>query len=57
MLNLRRAFEYSELQNDALNVVLKIGKEQYGIQFSKKLVPGGKRLSHNAYVIINRMPV
>ena len=28
---LRKALEYSELRNEALNEVLKIGKEKYGI--------------------------
>lgn len=33
---LRKALEYSELRNEALNEVLKIGKEQYGIDLLKK---------------------
>lgn len=33
---LRRALEYSELRNEALNEVLKIGREQYGIDLLKK---------------------
>ena len=38
---LRKALEYSELRNEALNEVLKIGKEQYGIDLLKKA--GAKR--------------
>ena len=33
---LRKALEYSELRNEALSEVLKIGKEQYGIDLLKK---------------------
>lgn len=33
---LRKALEYSELRNEALNEVLKIGKEKYGIDLLKK---------------------
>ena len=33
---LRKAREYSELRNEALNEVLKIGREQYGIDLLKK---------------------
>ena len=33
---LRKALEYSELRNEALNEVLKIGWEQYGIDLLKK---------------------
>ena len=33
---LRKALEYSELRNEALNEVLKIGREQYGIDLLKK---------------------
>ena len=33
---LRKALEYSELRNEALNEVLKIGREQYGIDGLKK---------------------
>lgn len=35
--NLRKALIYSELRNEALNEVLKIGKEQYGIDLLKKV--------------------
>lgn len=35
-VRLRKALEYSELRNEALNEVLKIGKEQYGIDLLKK---------------------
>ena len=34
--NLRKALAYSELRNEALHEVLKIGKEQYGIDLLKK---------------------
>ena len=33
---LRKALSYSELRNEALNEVLKIGREQYGIDLLKK---------------------
>ena len=33
---LRKALEYSELRNEALNEVLKIGRDQYGIDLLKK---------------------
>ncbi|MCF2579709.1 transposase [Prevotella stercorea] len=33
---LRKALEYSELRNEALNEALKIGREQYGIDLLKK---------------------
>ena len=33
---LRKALEYSELRNEALNEVLKIGREHYGIDLLKK---------------------
>lgn len=36
ILRLRKALEYSELRNEALNEVLKIGKDQYGIDLLKK---------------------
>ena len=35
-VRLRKALEYSELRNEALKEVLKIGKEQYGIDLLKK---------------------
>ena len=34
---LRKALEYSELRNEALNTVLKIGREQYGVDLLKKV--------------------
>ena len=34
---LRKALEYSELRNDALNTVLRIGREQYGVDLLKKV--------------------
>ena len=34
--NLRKALAYSELRNEALHEVLKIGKEQYGLDLLKK---------------------
>ena len=33
---LRKALEYSELRNEALSEVLKIGRERYGIDLLKK---------------------
>ncbi len=33
---LRKALEYSELRNDALQEVLKIGREEYGLDLLKK---------------------
>ena len=33
---LRKALEYSELRNEALNEVLRIGREEYGIDLLKK---------------------
>ena len=35
-LRLRKALSYSELRNEALQEVLKIGREQYGIDLLKK---------------------
>ena len=35
--NLRKALAYSELRNEALNEVLNIGREQYGIDLLKKV--------------------
>ena len=35
-VRLRKALEYSELRNEALHEVLKIGREQYGIDLLKK---------------------
>ena len=35
--NLRKALAYSELRNEALNEMLKIGREQYGIDLLKKV--------------------
>ena len=36
ILHLRKALRYSELRNEALNEVLKIGKQEYGIDLLKK---------------------
>ena len=36
ILHLRKALQYSELRNEALNEVLKIGKQEYGIDLLKK---------------------
>ena len=36
-LRLRKALSYSELRNEALTEVLKIGREQYGIDLQKKV--------------------
>ena len=33
---LRKALAYSELRNEALSTILKIGREQYGIDLLKK---------------------
>ena len=33
---MRQALEYSELRNEALNEVLKIGREEYGVDLLKK---------------------
>jgi hypothetical protein len=33
---LRKALEYSELRNEALSELLKIGREEYGIDLLKK---------------------
>lgn len=41
ILRLRKALEYSELRNEALNEVIKIGKEQLGLDLLKKA--GAKR--------------
>ena len=41
ILRLRQALEYSELRNEALNEVLKIGREEYGVDLLKKA--GAKR--------------
>ena len=35
-IRLRKALSYSELRNEALNEVLKIGRERYGIDLLKK---------------------
>lgn len=35
--NLRKALAYSELRNEALHEVLKIGKEKYGVDLLKKV--------------------
>ena len=36
IMRLRKALEYSELRNEALNEVLKIGREEYGVDLLKK---------------------
>ena len=36
IIRLRKALEYSELRNEALNEVLKIGREQFGVDLLKK---------------------
>ena len=36
-IRLRKALKYSELRNDALNTVLRIGREQYGVDLLKKV--------------------
>lgn len=35
--NLRKALQYAELRNEALQEVLKIGKEEYGVDLLKKV--------------------
>ena len=45
---LRKALEYSELRNEALHEVLKIGREQYGIDLLKKLAPSSRQPSAQA---------
>lgn len=35
--NLRKALQYAELRNEALQEVLKIGKEEYGMDLLKKV--------------------
>ena len=37
IMRLRKALEYSELRNEALHEVLKIGREQFGIDLLKKV--------------------
>lgn len=41
--NLRKALQYSELRNEALQELLKIGKEEYGIDLLKKLAPSSRQ--------------
>ena len=36
ILRLRKALEYSELRNEALHELIKIGHEEYGIDLLKK---------------------
>ena len=36
IIRLHKALEYSELRNEALNEVLKIGREQFGVDLLKK---------------------
>lgn len=45
VVRLRKALSYSELRNVALHEVLKIGKEQYGVDLLKKLVPSSRQPS------------
>ena len=37
IMRLRKALEYSEIRNEALHEVLKIGREQFGIDLLKKV--------------------
>ena len=37
IMRLRKALEYSELRNEALHEVLKIGREEFGIDLLKKV--------------------
>lgn len=39
--NLRKALAYSELRNEALNEVLKIGREQYGVTIQRICIAKG----------------
>lgn len=57
ILRLRQALEYSELRNEALNEVLKIGREEYGVDLLKKLAPSSKQPSSQASQDLHRMPV
>lgn len=41
IMRLRKALEYSELRNEALHEVLKVGRERFGIDLLKKV--GAKR--------------
>lgn len=53
---LRKALAYSELRNEALHEVLKIGKEQYGIDLLKKLAPSSRQPSAQAFRYEYRLP-
>lgn len=53
-LRLRKALAYSELRNEALHELLKIGREQYGIDLLKKLAPSGRQPSAQASQGIDR---
>ena len=47
-LRLRKALSYSELRNEALHEVLKIGRDRYGIDLLKKLAPSSRQPSAQA---------
>ena len=47
-LRLRKALSYSELRNEALHEVLKIGRERYGLDLLKKLAPSSRQPSAQA---------
>ncbi len=47
-LRLRKALSYSELRNEALNEILKVGRERYGIDLLKKLAPSSRPPSAQA---------
>ena len=51
---LRKALEYSELRNEALNEVLRIGREKYGVDLLKKLAPSSRYLSAQASRCLHR---
>lgn len=57
IMRLRKALEYSELRNEALHEVLKIGREQFGIDLLKKLAPSSKQPSAKASGKITQMPL
>lgn len=53
---LRKALAYSELRNEALNEIIKISKEKYGIDLLKKLAPGSRQPSGQASRSFHRVP-
>lgn len=53
---LRKALEYSELRNEALSELLKIGREEYGIDLLKKLAPSSRQPSSQAFGFVCPLP-